>query len=994
MGDFEAGALVWKLRTVGKAVFDADLRSSQAAFARTGQAAKSTAADIDTQADSSVSLGKQIKLLEKQLAAQGAGSESLRQKIARLKAEQAAQTRATAEQQAAAKELSKTLLTAGAATGALVGLSVAKYTEFSKQMSNTGAATKATAAEQRELADAALAAGADTAYSATEAAAAQEELAKAGQSVSNIVDGSLAGSLSLAAAGQLEVARSAEIMATVLTQFRLPAEQAGHVADVLAAGAGKAQGSVEDLSLALSYVGPLASSMGWSLEETAGTIAYFSTQGIQGEKAGTALRGVLAALQAPSEAASKVMAEYGINMYDANGRMLEAAPLAQELKNKLGGLTDQERLAALGRIFGNEALSGATLLYEGGAEAVSEMTEAVNDNAYATEQAAQRQDNLAGDLEKLGGAFDTALIKTGSGANNVLRDMVQNLTGIVDLFADAPEPVQETALTLGTATTAATLLAGATLGVQTKWAEWKDTLGATNAQMGRTALAAGVVGVALTGVLIVVAAVAQQQAEARQRAESYADALSQGADATRKFVVESLVAERTHLWMSRGSAADAAAKFGISLETVADAAQGNAEALALVSDVMKAGEGDTQVATELADRFGLSILEVSSASTTASEGIRQMQQAEKEGRHIREQVTSATADNAAKTKTAGKAYIDAANGAKSMQDELSRLLDVINRSNDANANAITSSNAYKNTLAKIDEAVQKARDGVDENNDGIADYTNTLDRSTQAGRDNMDMLVQLAGDTRQMAEDHLTATGNIDEFQQMLQDGRDALIQRAQDLNYNADEAGALADQILRIPPKAETELIVKAQDAITKAAEFKRLWEGIQNRTVFLNAVPLIGGGQSAPSGPLAGGYAFQDHADGAVVSYYARGAVLGGGGSEHHVAQMAAAGSYRVWAESETGGETYVPHAASKRSRSEAIMAETASIFGGMYIPAAALQGGGAQPAPATASSERAAPIVNIDKIVVPPWMNEAGVRTIIRDEVTKAFMRGGNG
>ncbi len=60
-------------------------------------------------------------------------------------------------------------------------------------MANTSAATMATAQEQRQLADAALDAGADTAYSATEAAAAQEELAKAGQSVADITGGSLAG---------------------------------------------------------------------------------------------------------------------------------------------------------------------------------------------------------------------------------------------------------------------------------------------------------------------------------------------------------------------------------------------------------------------------------------------------------------------------------------------------------------------------------------------------------------------------------------------------------------------------------------------------------------------------------------------------------------------------------------------------------------------------------------------------------------------------------
>src|SRR5690606_23273330 len=151
--------------------------------------------------------------------------------------------------------------------------------------------------------------------------------------------------------------------------------------------------------------------------------AYFASQGILGEKAGTSLRGVLAALQAPSTVATKVMDEYGLSIYDAGGNMLSASQIAGQLQKAFGGLTQEERHAALGRIFGNASLVAANLLCEGGADKVAEWTDAVNDSGYAARQASMRQDNLAGDIEKLGGAFDTALIKTGSNANEVLRTM-------------------------------------------------------------------------------------------------------------------------------------------------------------------------------------------------------------------------------------------------------------------------------------------------------------------------------------------------------------------------------------------------------------------------------------------------------------------------------------------------------------------------------------------------------------------------------------------
>lgn len=53
----------------------------------------------------------------------------------------------------------------------------------------------------------------------------------------------------------------------------------------------------------------------------------------------------------------------------------------------------------------------------------------------------------------------------------------------------------------------------------------------------------------------------------------------------------------------------------------------------------------------------------------------------------------------------------------------------------------------------------------------------------------------------------------------------------------------------------------------------------------------------------------------------------------AENHVAQIAPAGAYRVWAEPETGGEAYIPLARTKRSRSEDILSQVASHFGGRY-------------------------------------------------------------
>ncbi|WP_232711285.1 phage tail tape measure protein, partial [Microbacterium sp. BR1] len=359
-------------------------------------------------------------------------------------------------------------------------MSVAKYAEFDVAMSNVRAATMATAEEQRALGAAALESGADTAYSASEAAGAQEELAKAGLSVADIVGGSLNGALALAAAGQLEVARSAEIMATTLKVYRLPAEQAAHVSDLLAAAAGKAQGSVDDVSLALDYAGIGLAQFNVPLEESVGALALFAANGILGEKAGTGLRGALAALTGPSALGAKTMKEYGVEVFDAQGNFVGLAGVAGQLRTAFADLTEEERAAALNRIFGNESMNVANVLYKEGAAGVQEWTEKVDDSGFAAEQAAIKQDNLAGDVEKLGGAFDTAFIKTGAGANEVLRTMVQAATELVDIYGELPEPVQATALVLGVATAAALIFSAGAVGLRVKIIELKAQMDLAN----------------------------------------------------------------------------------------------------------------------------------------------------------------------------------------------------------------------------------------------------------------------------------------------------------------------------------------------------------------------------------------------------------------------------------------------------------------------------------------------------------------------------------
>lgn len=367
---------------------------------------------------------------------------------------------------------------AGAVMSAGVGLAVKSFADFDKQMSSVDAATHESAANMTLLREAAVKAGADTAFSAVEAAQGIEELAKAGVSTKDILAGGLDGSLSLAAAGSLGVGEAAEIAASALTQFKLSGDKVPHVADLLAAGAGKAQGSVQDLGAALNQSGLVAASTGLTIEETTGALAAFASAGLTGSDAGTSFKTMLMSLNPNSEAAASLMNELGISAYDAQGKFVGMSEYAGILQNALKGMSDEQRNATLKTLFGTDAVRAANVMYEQGADGINKWEAAVNDAGYAADTAGRMQNNLAGDIEKLGGSIDSVFLKSGSGANDFLRGLAQGAEDVVDWIGQIPGPILGAAAGITGLVGVAALGAGAFLTLTPRILETKLALDA------------------------------------------------------------------------------------------------------------------------------------------------------------------------------------------------------------------------------------------------------------------------------------------------------------------------------------------------------------------------------------------------------------------------------------------------------------------------------------------------------------------------------------
>lgn len=296
-------------------------------------------------------------------------------------------------------------VTAGIAAGGTASIKVGS--EFEAAMSRVSAISGATGKDLEKLQEQAIELGAETSFSAKEAAEGMENLASAGFSVSEITK-AMPGMLDLAASSGESLASSSDIAASTLRGFGLAASKASHVADVLAKNAADTNAAVADTGEAMKYIAPLAKAAGISFEETAAAIGIMADNGIKGSQAGTTLRGALSRLSKPTDDMVQVMDDLNLKFYDSDGKMKSLAEQSKMLKNATKGMTDEQRNQAIVTLYGQEALSGMLSLMNSEEGRLESLTKSYkNCDGAAAEMAKTMQDNLQSKVEELGGSLET-----------------------------------------------------------------------------------------------------------------------------------------------------------------------------------------------------------------------------------------------------------------------------------------------------------------------------------------------------------------------------------------------------------------------------------------------------------------------------------------------------------------------------------------------------------------------------------------------------------
>ena len=320
------------------------------------------------------------------------------------------------------------LLPVTAGVTALGTIAVKTGADFDAAMSKVAAVSGATGSEMDALREKAREMGSKTKFSASEAADAMNYMAMAGWKTNDMLSG-IEGIMNLAAASGEDLASTSDIVTDALTAFGLSASDSGHFADILAAASSNANTNVSMMGETFKYAAPVLGSLGYSAEDSA-----------------------ITNLAKPTDTVASAMEQYGISLTDSSGKMYSLRELMEQLRQKLGGLSEAEQAQAAASLFGKEAMSGMLAIINGSpadfeklSNAIDTCSDAVDGYNGTTEKmAAVMQDNLAGQvtilksqLEELAISFSDILMPT-------IRSIVSRIQELVDKLNQLDPQTKET----------------------------------------------------------------------------------------------------------------------------------------------------------------------------------------------------------------------------------------------------------------------------------------------------------------------------------------------------------------------------------------------------------------------------------------------------------------------------------------------------------------------------------------------------------------------
>jgi TP901 family phage tail tape measure protein len=309
-----------------------------------------------------------------------------------------------------------------AASAPFVGALV-KSSQFQDTMASVAAVTDAVGNDFAALKQKAMDLGATTSFTAQEVADGMQALGQGGFTVKETLTG-IDGTLLLARAGMLDLGEATSITVAALRSFKMPTDQAGKVADVLAKGANASNASVQGLGEGLSITAGIAQETGVSLEELTATLGVLADRGAGASVAGTAMRRVIMGLTGEQ----KKLKALGVEVKDPKtGKLKPLIDILKDLNEKTKDLDSTEKIAKLVDIF--DTFGGnAIVSLMGATDSLETLTESLENSEGAAKKAADIMENtLGGSFRMLDSAVEAISLEVGDALTPSIRAMMDTM---------------------------------------------------------------------------------------------------------------------------------------------------------------------------------------------------------------------------------------------------------------------------------------------------------------------------------------------------------------------------------------------------------------------------------------------------------------------------------------------------------------------------------------------------------------------------------------
>lgn len=336
----------------------------------------------------------------------------------------------------------------------IMGLGTAAVTttaNFESAMSKVSAISGATGTDLEDLSDKAKEMGANTKFSASEAAEAFQYMAMAGWKTEDMLSG-IEGVLNLAAASGEDLATTSDIVTDALTAFGLTAADTARFSNVLAAASSNANTNVSMMGETFKYAAPIAGALGYSIEDTAEAIGLMANSGIKGSQAGTTLRNIMTKLSGEIEICGEQLGEFTVQTTNSDGSMRDFNDILADCRTAFAQLSESEQASAASSLVGQEAMSGFLALMNAAPQDIEKLRGAIdsaNDGmGAAAEMAGTMQDNLTGQLTILKSTLEGLAISFGELMLPVIKDVVSGLQNLLTWINNLDESQKKTIITI------------------------------------------------------------------------------------------------------------------------------------------------------------------------------------------------------------------------------------------------------------------------------------------------------------------------------------------------------------------------------------------------------------------------------------------------------------------------------------------------------------------------------------------------------------------